>query len=97
MGDPIFAGNLDWGSAGNLDGGGGGCRSAGNLVDCRGSHICNKPRWRGSHICRKSKWGGGGGGHPIPTGSQMSDPMSAGNLHGGDPISAGNLDGGGGG
>ena len=32
--------------------------------------------------------------NPIPAGSQMWDPISAGNLDGGDPISAGNLDGG---
>ena len=57
----------------------------------------------GSHICRKSRVGGGSHiciknldceGDPIPTGSQMWDPISAGNLDGGDPISAGNLDGG---
>ena len=48
----------------------------------------------GSHICRKPR--SGGGENPIPTGSQMWDPKSAGSLYGegGFPISAENLDGG---
>ena len=45
----------------------------------------------GSHICRKSRVGGipylhknlDCEGDPIPTGSQMWDPISAGNLDGG--------------
>ena len=32
--------------------------------------------------------------NPIPAGSQIRDPICAGNLDGEDPISAGNLDGG---
>ena len=42
----------------------------------------------GSHICRKPSLGE----NPIPTGSQMWDPISAGSIDGGDPVSAGNLD-----
>ena len=69
-GDPISAGNLDGEdsiSARNLDEGRDPI-SAGNLDGRCGSHICKKPRW---------------GRHPIPTGSQMGYPISAGNLDGG--------------
>ena len=84
-GDHISAENLYAGdpmSAGNLDGEG-------------GSHICRKPRSGRSHICRRPRCGVGGGSHlcrknrwgdPIPTGSQILDPISAGNLDGGGGI-----------
>ena len=79
-------------SAGNLDGGGGGgdSISAGNLY--AGPHICRKPISGIPYLQEAWMWG-----DPVPTGSQMRNPISAGNLDGGDPISAGNLDGGGGG
>ena len=68
-------------------GGGGDPISARNLY--AGSHICRNPRWWGSHICRKPRCGRypisagklDGEGDPIPTGIQMWDPTSVGNLN----------------
>ena len=57
-------------------GGGGGPIYAGNL-DGGIPYLQESLMWV-SHICRKPRWG-----DPIPTGSQMWDPISAGNLDGG--------------
>ena len=64
MGDPISAGNLDWGggepiSAGNLDRGD---RISAGKLDGGLSHICRNPTWGGgggeSSVFRKPRWGG---------------------------------------
>ena len=73
-----------------MGGGGGDSISAGNLH--AGPHICRKPISGIPYLQEAWMWG-----DPVPTGSQMRNPISARNLDGGDPISAGNLDVGGGG
>ena len=82
-GDPISAGNVDASDP----------ISARNLVGLVDPISAGNLDGLGSRICMKPRWG-----DPVPTGSQMWNSISAGNLDGGggggDPISAGNLHGG---
>ena len=64
-GDPISAGNVDAGDP----------ISAGNLVGLVDPISAGNLDGLGSHICMNHRWG-----DPVPTGSQMWDSISAGNL-----------------